>query len=265
MNELWKEVIGKKVRRGALAMWWTGQAGYIFKTSSQTIVMIDTYLSGKADASAEWGRLAPAPFSPDDIACHIYIATHDHADHLDHAVVAKVARNKKILFAGPRFVARAYRKLGVAGRQICEINVGETKKLKDITLTGTFAIPCDERSLDTAGYLLATSDGITVYHTSDTAYTEFLGYLARYPIDLLLVCIAGKYGIMGCEDAARLARLLRPRVVIPNHYGMFALNNEDPQRFRGILAATGTEPECKLLEPGQCYDYRQPEITSRAG
>ena len=50
-------------------------------------------------------------------------------------------------------------------------------------------------------------------------------------IDVMIICINGRLGNMNAEDAARLTKILSPRVGIPTHYGMFASNTEDPTAY----------------------------------
>jgi len=50
-------------------------------------------------------------------------------------------------------------------------------------------------------------------------------------VDLLLVCINGKWGNMDPLQAAQLAGLLAPKTVAPMHYGLFAENTVDPAAF----------------------------------
>jgi L-ascorbate metabolism protein UlaG (beta-lactamase superfamily) len=71
----------------------------------------------------------------------------------------------------------------------------------------------------------------------------------------MFVCINGGMGNMGIDEAVKLTRLLRPRVVVPNHYGMFEENTDDPVRFRTRLLATGADPDCQILKVGEKYLY----------
>jgi L-ascorbate metabolism protein UlaG (beta-lactamase superfamily) len=53
---------------------------------------------------------------------------------------------------------------------------------------------------------------------------------------------------MPVGDAVSLAARLRPRLAIPTHYGMFAENTEDPQRF--IDGCRLEKIDCRTLVPG---------------
>jgi L-ascorbate 6-phosphate lactonase len=157
--------------------------------------------------------------------------------------IPRITKKNDIMFVGPRNVIKSLLKLGISREKICEVNVGDLLELESIKIRGTFCIPTD----------------VTIYHTGDTGFHEFLFYLSKYPIDIMMVCINGGMGNMNIEEAVRLTRLLRPRVVIPNHYGMFAHNTDDPVRFRVRLAGTGAEAPCEILKMGEKYVYTRME------
>jgi L-ascorbate 6-phosphate lactonase len=203
--------------------------------------------------------MVPPPLEPEEIECDLYMCTHNHGDHTDLKSIPRITKKNDIMFVGPRNVIKSLLKLGISREKICEVNVGDLLELESIKIRGTFCIPTDDTVLDSEGFLLQTEDGVTIYHTGDTGFHEFLFYLSKYPIDIMMVCINGGMGNMNIEEAVRLTRLLRPRVVIPNHYGMFAHNTDDPVRFRVRLAGTGAEAPCEILKMGEKYVYTRME------
>jgi L-ascorbate metabolism protein UlaG (beta-lactamase superfamily) len=44
-----------------------------------------------------------------------------------------------------------------------------------------------------------------------------------------LVCINGKCGNMDAAQAARVAARAQPKIALPHHYDLFALNAENPR------------------------------------
>ncbi len=248
---LMEEVKSTEVPPGHVAIWWIGQAGYIIKTTRGRVLIIDAYLSG-GDT-----RMIPPPIEPEEIKCDLYLTTHNHIDHTDLKSIEKIPKGNVETFVGPRNVVASLTKLGIDKRRIREVNVGEEVNHKGIRVRGTFCIPTDETVLDSEGYIITTEDGINIYHTGDTGFHDFLFYLSRHPIDVMLVCINGGMGNMGIDEAVKLTRLLRPKLVIPNHYGMFEANTADPNLFRTRLLATGAEPPCQILRVGEKYLYPQ--------
>ena len=204
-------------------IWWIGQSGYIMKIPNGKVLIIDAYLSG-GDR-----RMMPPPIDPKEIECDYYICTHNHLDHADLETIKKIPIGQAKTFIGPRNVVKSLEKLGIQKESIREVNVGDCIDLDGIRLR-------------------------------DTGFHDFLFYLSKYTIDIMLVCINGGMGNMGIDEAVKLTRLLRPRVVVPNHYGMFEANTADPTLFRTRLMATGAEPSCQILKVGEKYLYPAKEL-----
>jgi L-ascorbate 6-phosphate lactonase len=213
------------------------------------VIFIDPFL---AEGSF---RITPPPLMAEDVECDLYMCTHNHGDHADLKSISRIQKKEKITFVGPKNVVRNLLKLGIMQENMLEINVGDSTEHKGIKIKGTFCIPTDDTVLDTEGFLLQTEDGICIYHSGDTGFHNFLFYLSKYPIDIMMVCINGGMGNMNIEEATQFTRLLRPRVVIPNHYGTFADNTADPMRFKARLAASGAEAPCEILKIAEKYVY----------
>jgi L-ascorbate metabolism protein UlaG (beta-lactamase superfamily) len=99
---------------------------------------------------------------------------------------------------------------------------------------------------------LITVDGRTIYLSGDTLLTpQLLDALADQvgQIDVVFIVINGKGGNMSVDDAVKLVARLRPRLAIPTHYGMFAENTEDPERF--LAGCRAAKIECRTLALGE--------------
>ena len=192
-NPIMDEVKTTKVAPGHVAIWWIGQAGYIMKTPMGKVLIIDAYLSGGSI------RMMPPPIEPEDIECDLYICTHNHGDHTDLKTIEKIPTGRVKTFIGPKNVVAALRKLGVK-EPIREVNVGDYVEVDGLHLRGTFCIPTDDTVLDTEGFIITTEDGVNIYHSGDTGYHDFLYYLSKHPIDVMLVCINGGMGNMDIDE-----------------------------------------------------------------
>ncbi len=236
-----------RVPEGAIAAWWLGQAGFAFKTPAGTVLFADAYLSDSIGERYERARrTVPVPIEPEDVRCNIFLCTHDHGDHLDPETISRLKYRAEMTFVGPRNCVRHFRELGVPKRQMVLLEAGDEVRLGDVTLHATFCVPNEETVLDSIGFLLSTPDGPTIYHTGDTGYTRFLGYLAKYEIDVMLTCINGRFGNLNIREASRLAQLLRPALVVPHHFELFRFNQADPQKFCARLAADGVRARCHI-------------------
>lgn len=255
MNVL-KAVAQTTVEPKSLALWWLGQSGYIFKTSEGLRLAIDPYLSGIMEGRPEdFPRLVPPPISPTELDVEVLFVTHAHGDHLDLAIFEGKKKEDIPVVVGPPSVGQALAAAGIECPEIHILRAGQSLQLGSLKVTATFCIPNEEMAIDSIGYVVEFPDGISLYHTGDTDFHPFLYYLSRFKLDLVLTCINGKYGNMGIQGAAELTRYLKPNVVIPHHYGMFALNDADPYEFLGSLKKSFAESEVGIPSIGETNVY----------
>lgn len=202
---------------------WLGQAGYEL-WDGETGIIIDPYLSDSVERAEGMRRMVPAPYTAGDFACDGLLCTHDHADHLDRDFLKGARLDKIGFFAGPDSCVAGFRQCGVSPAKIRRLNAGER------TQAGAFGIHAvrAEHTADSIGLVL-THNGLKLYFTGDSLYTESVG--AGIACDIIFVCINGKLGNMDYREAARLTRRIGAGIGVPAHYGMFSKNNEDPQKY----------------------------------
>jgi len=246
-----RDVLKVRLGKAQACLWFLGQAGYVARSSGVTLV-VDPYLSDSVGkASPDFSRAFPVPLAPEDLEVDVFVVTHDHLDHLDPETVGAYRHKKDTLFVAPRLAAKKLASLGVPKRNIRRIDSGENRRVRGVTISGVYAVPTSADAVDTTGYRLEFENGRSVYHSSDTAFSDVL-ICAAPRAEVLLVCINGKWGNLNVAEAAKLAAAAKPKVAIPNHYDLMARNSEDPEKFRAVMAK-----ECpgvpvrilKVLEP----------------
>lgn len=231
---------------------WLGQAGYSLDIDGM-ILCIDPYLSDIVFEAEHMPRMIPPPVSPEELQCHLYLSTHDHLDHLDPVTVSRMNK-EHVVFIGPQSCMTHFRRLGIAEKQLCLLERGQTVRINGITLRGVFA----DHTEDSIGVALMYKE-MCLYFVGDSLYHEKLGEeLER--ADVLFTCINGKLGNMTDMEAVRLVAKLKPRLAIPNHFGMFAANTADPGRFvrkvkkLGVLSFIPKVGEEFVLEVSSCVN-----------
>lgn len=89
------------------------------------------------------------------------------------------------------------------------------------------------------GYVIELENGFKIYHTGDTTVFGDMALIRElHKPDLALVCIGGFF-TMGPEEAAYAVReLIKPKAVIPIHYGTFPVLNRTPAEFKKALGSS---------------------------
>jgi L-ascorbate 6-phosphate lactonase len=233
--------------RGRVAVWWLGQHGFIFKAGG-AVVYCDAFLSPMEGRTIEplvdMNRVGHAT---------VIIGSHDHADHIDRGAwpsMAKAAAAAR--FVVPDLVRELVSKdLQVPLDRLIGMDEGQSVELPGVKIT---AIASAHEFLDRdpatgrhpfLGFIIEMN-GRTIYHAGDTvAYEGLQTKLKKWKLDAAFVPIngrdaeryaAGIIGNMTFPEAADLVCPLRPGLVVPTHWDMFAGNPGDPEAFARYVA-----------------------------
>ena len=235
------------MNHGKNSITWLGQMGLLVKLAGTT-VLIDYF------ASDIPGRQTAVPIPVDRVAdVDCFAGTHDHLDHIDHSawrIWGKSCPGAKFVF--PSAHVMSVTEDGIPRERQLPIDAGARVSIGNVTI---HAIPAAHEFLsrDESGrypclqYILE-GGGLRIYHAGDTLrYEGMLPLLKSFgPIDAALLPINGRDGVryrrncignMTFQEAADLAGELKPRLVLPGHWDMFADNPGDPAAFADYLEA----------------------------
>ena len=104
------------------------------------------------------------------------------------------------------------------------------------------------------GYVLEFENGFKIYDTGDTNVFGDMALISKFfKPDLALVCIGGHFNMDPEHAAYALRELIRPKQVIPTHYGTSPVINRTPAELK---AALGDAP-IKVLDvkPGDAVKF----------
>ena len=253
--------------RGGFHIWWLGQSGFLIQQDSRRI-LCDPYLSdsltrkyaGTDKPHVRMTRRVIDPARLDFI--DVVTSSHNHTDHLDGETL------RPLLGANPRMAivvpeanrAFAAERLGVEPGRLVGLDDGLTATVGGFRITG---VPAAHETVERdaagrhvyLGYVIHTGSR-TIYHSGDTVLYEGMAERLRpFGVDLALLPINGRSperrvaGNLDGPEAARLARDIGARRVIPCHYEMFEFNTASPEAFLYEAACVGVS--ARLLRAGE--------------
>jgi L-ascorbate metabolism protein UlaG (beta-lactamase superfamily) len=158
----------------------------------------------------------------------LILITHDHFDHLDIASIRALAKDDTVIVANACCVSQLQGK--VAGR-VMPIGEGQTVSEKGVDVRAVAGYNYIHPRGSNVGFVFSLR-GQTIYHAGDTDHIPEMASLGR--IDIALLPIGGTY-TMDEQEAAEAMKVIRPKVVIPIHYGYGT--GGDPQKFASLVGA----------------------------
>ena len=244
---------------------WLGHATFRITSTTGKVIVIDPLLKRNPKAPAKYKDLKNLG------KVDLILVTHGHGDHIsDLPELAKMTGATVVVNfeLGNNLVA-----LGMLdGSKTIAMNKGGTvsplgpgikvhmvpaEHSADADLPAIKSDTTGVRNIDggvPVGYVIELENGFRIYHTGDTDVFGDMALISKlYKPDLALVCIGGHF-TMDPERAAYAVReLIRPKQVIPMHYGTYPVINRTPAEFKAALGNTSI----KVLDvkPGDAVKF----------
>ena len=203
---------------------WLGQGGLLFEKDGFRI-LIDPYFSDSVEkinpknyrrqaVDHRFTRLVP----------DVLIFTHNHLDHYDPETVPYYLNEKsRVLVLAPGSVFNEVRKIGGENNYVL-FNRHTSWTENGICFTAVPAAHSDPTPIG----VIVSDGGKKYYVTGDTLYNEEIFCNLPEGIDALFLPVNGVGNNMNMTDAARFAKRVGAKKVVPIHIGMFdALSADD--------------------------------------
>ncbi|MDA3836101.1 MAG: MBL fold metallo-hydrolase [Nanoarchaeota archaeon] len=210
---------------GEVEIKWLGHSGFLIENSK--IIYIDPYNIREGLPKAD-----------------IILITHSHYDH------CSVADLQKIVKEGTRIFVTADGQSKIARFEVPirmeVVSPGQSFDLGTVKISTLAAYNTDKpfHSQDEGlvGYLIKTND-VIIYHAGDTDKIDEMQKLTGYSNNFVaLLPVSGRY-VMTAEEAHEAAKLIRPNIAIPMHWGSIVGGREDAEEFKELCEADGIHVE----------------------
>ena len=173
----------------------------------------------------------------------IILITHSHYDHFSEEDILKIRKeNTKIVITSDLKEKTIH--LGFQEKDIIEVNPNQEYEVLEIKIHTIPAYNINKqfhpKENNWVGYLLII-EGQAIYIAGDTDITE---ENKKVKCDIALVPIGGTY-TMTPEEAAQLINTIKPKKVIPTHYGEIVGTRGDANIFKELVR-TNCEVEIQI-------------------
>ncbi len=223
---------------------WTGHSTFLVTSSAGTI-LVDPFLDECPTASMK----------ASEVSCDAILLTHAHFDHI--ADTASVAKRTGAKVHAAFEIANWLERQGVANVQ--PMNHGGTVVVPGGTARMEMAfhsssLPDGSYGGNPAGWVLAI-DGRRIYVAGDTSVFSDMERIGSprdgRGLDLAILPIGDLY-TMGPEESLEALRLVRPKHVLPCHYGTWPPIMQDVNAWAEAVRREGlAEPH--VLAPGESF------------
>ena len=220
---------------------WLGHAGFLIKDSAH---------EGVPSPEGKVIYIDPYNIREDSEKADLVLITHSHYDH------CSVADIKKIIKEGTRIVLTADCQSKIVRFDVLiklevvepghELAFGEVK----ISTLPAYNIdkPFHSKEEGWVGYLIKLND-VFIYHAGDTdvipEMQKLTGYKQQGKKLVALLPVGGRF-TMSAEEAVEAAKLIKPDLAIPMHWGSIVGTEDDAKEFCELCEEENIN--CEILE-----------------
>jgi len=221
---------------------WLGHSTFRIETPAGNVLLVDPWIAGNPKC----------PESEKSVKkLDVMLCTHGHFDHIADAV--DLARKHNPVVVGIFELCEWLGKKGA--RQTSPMNKGGSQTVGDIRVTMVHADhSCGIQDGDeiiyggeACGYVIEFENGVKIYHAGDTAVFGDMALIRElYAPEIAMLPVGDRF-VMSPQEAAHACKLLKPKAVIPMHFGTFPVLTGTPDDLRKLV----NDVEIVEMTPGK--------------
>ena len=240
---------------------WLGQSAMRITSPGGKVILIDPYITGNPKTPAEWKDLTKLGH------LDVILVTHGHGDHVGDAPA--LSTKERVPLYAPGGLVDTLVSLGLVPADLgIRMNKGGTVNPvgPDVAITMVHADHSSEFvTTDSAGrhvyvggepvgFIIRLENGFTIYHMGDTDLFGDMKLIAeRYNPDLVMIPIGGHFVMDPAAAAYAIREYLKPKYVIPMHYGTTPQLKGTPEEFIKALGPSATK--VLVMQPGETHSF----------
>lgn len=235
---------------GKVEVVWLGQAAFKITSPGGKVIVTDPWLKLNPLTPPDYKKLEH--FGKIDVL----LVSHGHFDHIADAPA--LAQMYDVPLRAPGDLAQSAMTLGMLPAKLLpRMNKGGTvMPVPGIKIT---AVRAEHSSIlvwrnpatdkdethpggEPVGWIIELENGFRIYHAGDTALFGDMKLIGeRYQPDLALLPIGGNFTMDPVDAAWAVNTLLKPKAVIPMHYGANPLARGTAKEFVDAVGASSTK------------------------
>ena len=222
---------------------WLGHATFRIATPTGKVVIIDPWIMNNPKCPESEKKVKKVD---------VLLCTHAHLDHIGDAVEI-IKQHQPLVVGMPELCGWLETK---GAKSVSGMNKGGTQTVAgDVKVTMVHAnhssgaqdggkiiyagSPC--------GYVIEFSNGVKLYHAGDTnVFGDMAIIRDLYAPDVALLPIGDHYTMLP-REAAYACNLLKPKAVVPMHFGTFPLLTGTPAELKKLVSGV----EVVEMKPGE--------------
>lgn len=222
---------------------WLGHSAFHLRLGSGEVILFDPWTANPS---------APADFTLD--RCDAILLSHGHSDHVGNTLEIAAKFQPKVVGIYEVYLWLASKGLanGIG------MNKGGTLDLGFARVTMTMAFHssnfADDGGIVYAGEpsgFVVEAEGVRYYFAGDTCVFGDMRLIAEIhgPVDVAMLPIGDLY-TMGPKEASYACRLMRPKKVVPMHWGTFPALTGTPDALAALVEDLPATEVVKLAPGG---------------